>query len=150
MSATVPGGGMLRALRSRNYRLFFAGPLISQIDTWMQTVAHSWLVYSLTGSTALLGLVGFCNQIPVFLLAPLGGTVADRFPKGNILLCSQSTSMLLASVLAVLTLSGKVQVEHVFVLASLLGVCNAFAIRTRQSFFVSVRLRRVRSAARRR
>ena len=138
MSTVIPEGGMLRALRSRNYRLFFAGQLISLIGTWMQTVAQSWLVYSLTGSTALLGLVGFCNQIPVFLLAPLGGTVADRFPKRTILLCTQAVSMLLASVLAALTLSSRVQVEHVFVLASLLGVCNAFDIPTRQAFVVEM------------
>ena len=67
----------IRALRHRNFRLFFGGQLISLIGTWMQSVAQSWLVYSLTGSTMLLGLVGFASQIPVFLLAPIGGVVAD-------------------------------------------------------------------------
>ncbi len=68
----------VRALRHRNFQLFFAGQLISLVGTWMQTVAQSWLVYRMTGSTLLLGTVGFASQIPVFLVAPIGGIVADR------------------------------------------------------------------------
>ena len=69
---------MLRSLRHRNFRLFVTGQLVSLIGTWMQTVAESWLVYRLTGSAALLGAIGFASQIPVFLIAPIGGAVADR------------------------------------------------------------------------
>ncbi|MBP7052051.1 MAG: MFS transporter [Phycisphaerae bacterium] len=129
---------VVRALRHRNYRLFFGGQLISLIGTWMQAVAQSWLVYRLTGSAALLGLVGFANQIPVFLLAPLGGSVADRYNRHRILLGTQTSAMLLAFILAGLTLSGGVHVWHIFVLASLLGVVNAVDIPTRQAFAVDM------------
>jgi MFS family permease len=123
-----------RALRHRNYRLFFAGQLISLSGTWMQSVAQSWLVYKMTGSAALLGLVGFAGQIPVFLIAPFGGAVADRFNRHRILVATQSTMMALAFTLAGLTLSGYIQIWHIFVLAASLGVVNAFDIPTRQAF----------------
>jgi MFS family permease len=125
---------MLRALQHRNYQLFFVGQLISLTGTWMQTVAQSWLVYRLTGSAVLLGFVGFSSQVPVFLLAPVGGSVADRYSRRRILVATQTAAMLLALLLAALTLSGLVQVWHVFVLAALLGVVNAFDLPTRQAF----------------
>src|SRR6266568_7129510 len=123
----------VRALRHRNSRLFFAGQLISLIGTWMQTVAQSWLVYRLTGSSLLLGLVGFASQIPVFLVAPVGGIMADRHNRHRVIIATQTSAMLLAGILAALTLLGVVQVWHVFVLASLLGVVNAFDIPARQA-----------------
>ncbi len=131
-------GGLLRALKHRNYQLFFAGQLISLIGTWMQTVAQSWLIYRLTGSTILLGLVGFASQFPVFLFAPLGGAVADRYPRHRLLVLTQSLAMILATVLALLTLMGVIKVSEIFVLATLLGIVNAFDIPTRQSFIVEI------------
>jgi MFS family permease len=127
-----------RALRHRNFQLFFSGQLISLIGTWMQSVAQSWLVYRLTGSALLLGSVGFASQVPVFLFAPLGGITADRYNRRYIVIATQVAAMLLASILAALTLFHKVQVWHVFVLASLLGVVNAFDIPGRQSFLVDM------------
>jgi MFS family permease len=125
---------VLRSLHHRNYQLFFGGQLISLTGTWMQTVAQSWLVYRLTGSAVLLGFVGFSSQIPVFLLAPIGGSVADRYHRRGILVATQTAAMLLAFILAALALSGYVQVWHVFLLAALLGVVNAFDIPARQAF----------------
>jgi MFS family permease len=104
----------------------------------MQSVAQSWLVYRLTGSSLLLGSVGFASQIPVFLIAPLGGIVADRYNRHRVVITTQIASMLLAALLAGLTLSGRVQVWHIFVLASLLGVVNAFDIPGRQAFLVDM------------
>lgn len=127
-----------RALRHRNFQLFFSGQLISLIGTWMQTVAQSWLVYRLTGSGLELGGVGFASQIPVFLVAPLGGIVADRTNRRHVVIATQVASMLLAFILAALTLFHRVQVWHVFVLAALLGVVNAFDIPGRQSFLVDM------------
>jgi MFS family permease len=127
-----------RALKHRNYRLFFGGQLISLTGTWMQMVAQAWLVYRLTGSAVMLGFVGFCGQIPVFLLAPLGGAFADRHRRRNILVFTQSASMCLAFVLAGLTLTNLVQIWHVFALASLLGTVNALDIPTRQAFAVDM------------
>src|SRR3989440_5474176 len=98
-----------RALRHPNFRLFFAGQLVSLTGTWMQSVAQSWLIYRLTGSAVLLGLVGFASQIPVFLLAPLGGAVADRHNRHRILIATQSAAMLLAFALASLTLTQRLQ-----------------------------------------
>src|SRR5689334_17397796 len=127
-----------RALRHRNFQLFFSGQLISLVGTWMQTVAQSWLVYRLTGSGLLLGAVGFASQIPVFLVAPLGGITADRANRQRIVIATQTASMILAFILAALTLTGKVQVWRIFVLAALLGVVNAFDIPGRQSFLVDM------------
>src|ERR1700731_3097195 len=127
-----------KALRHRNFQLFFSGQLISLVGTWMQSVAQSWLVYRLTGSGLLLGSVGFVSQIPVFLVAPLGGIAADRLNRRRIVIATQVASLLLAFVLAWLTLSGRIQVWHVFVLAALLGVVNAFDIPGRQSFLVDM------------
>lgn len=127
-----------RSLRHRNFQLFFSGQLISLTGTWMQTVAQSWLVYRLTGSGLLLGGVGFASQIPVFLFAPLGGIVADRSNRKHVVIGTQVASMLLAFVLAALTLTHTVQVWHIFVLAALLGVVNAFDIPGRQSFLVDM------------
>ena len=128
----------LRALHHRNYRLFFGGQMVSLIGTWMQTVAQSWLVYRLTGSSVELGAVGFCSQIPVLLLATVGGTVADRYRKHPIIVATQSISILLAFILAALTFTHTVQIWHVFVMASLLGTVNAFDIPARQSFVVEM------------
>ena len=128
----------LRALRHRNFRLFFAGQLISLIGTWMQTIAQSWLVYKLTGSSLLLGTVGFCSQIPVFLLAPAGGIVADRSNRRKIVIATQTASMILSFILAMLTLTHHVRVWHVMFLASCLGVVNAFDIPARQAFLIDM------------
>jgi MFS family permease len=124
----------LRSLRHRNYRLFCSGQAISLVGTWMQYVALSWLVYRLTGKAAMLGLMSFCNLIPVFLLAPVGGLVADRVPSRRLLLTTQTASMVLALVLALLTLTGAVRIWHLFVCGLLLGTCNAFDNPGRQVF----------------
>ena len=127
-----------RALKHRNFRLFFAGQFVSLTGTWMQSVAQSWLVYRITGSVALLGLIGFAGQFPVFLLTAFGGAFADKYDRRKILVITQICSMVLASVLAFLTLTGSVQVWQLFVLASLSGIVNAFDIPTRQSFVVDM------------
>jgi MFS family permease len=128
----------LRALRHRNFQLFFAGQLISLIGTWMQNVAQSWLVYRLTGSSVLLGMVGFAGQIPVFLISPVGGLIADRYSRHRTVMATQISAILLAFILAALTLTGRVEVWHIFVLAALLGVVNAFDIPARQAFLVEM------------
>lgn len=128
----------LRALKHRNFQLFFSGQLISLIGTWMQNVAQAWLVYRFTGSSLLLGATGFASQIPVFLFAPIGGIVADRYNRQRIVIGTQVASMVLAFILAILTLTHLVQVWHIFVLAALLGVVNAFDIPGRQSFLVEM------------
>jgi len=128
----------LRALRHRNFQLFFSGQLISLIGTWMQSIAESWLVYRKTGSALLLGATAFASQIPVFVVAPLGGIVADRFNRQRVVIGTQISSMILALVFATLTLTGLIQVWHIFVLAALLGVVNAFDIPARQSFLVDM------------
>jgi len=129
---------MFRALRHRNYRLFFSGQIISLVGTWMQSTAQSWLVYRLTGSSLLLGLVGFAGQIPVFLLAPLGGMFADRHSRHRIVVATQTASMLLAFILSALTLLKHIQVWEIMLLAASLGVVNAFDIPARQSFIVEM------------
>jgi MFS family permease len=128
----------LRALRHRNFQLFFSGQLISLIGTWMQTVAQAWLVYRLTKSALLLGSVGFASQIPVFLIAPFGGITADRVNRQRLVIATQTASLILAGILAALTLTRHVQVWHIFVLAALLGVVNAFDIPGRQAFLIDM------------
>jgi MFS family permease len=129
---------VLRALRHRNFQLFFAGQLLSLTGTWMQTVAQAWLVYRLTGSSLLLGTVSFVGQIPVLFLAPVGGAVADRHSRHRLVIATQACSMVLAFCLAALTLWGSVQVWQVATLAALLGTVNAFDLPARQSFLVEM------------
>jgi len=131
-------GEALRALRHRNFRLFFVGQIISLVGTWMQSIAESWLVYRLTGSAAKLGMVGFCAQIPVFVIAPLGGIAADQTNRRRTLVVTQSASMVLALLYAALTLSHRIHVWEIFVLAGCLGLVNGFDIPTRQAFVVDM------------
>lgn len=140
-TATLPAGrrsGIVRALRHRNFQLFFSGQLISLVGTWMQSIAQAWLVYRLTGSPVLLGTVGFTGQIPVFFLAPIGGALADRYRRRRIIVITQTSAMVLALILATLTLTGMVQVWHILTLSALMGVVNAFDIPTRQAFLVEM------------
>jgi MFS family permease len=127
-----------RALRHRNFRLFFSGQLISLVGTWIQMVAQYWLIYKLTGSALLLGTLGFVSQIPIFLLSPLGGLVADRWPRQRVVIATQASAMVLALTLAGLTLTGHIQVWELFFLETLLGVVHAFDIPARQSFFIEM------------
>lgn len=129
---------MLRSLRHRNFQLFFSGQLISLVGTWMQTVAESWLVYRLTGSSLLLGSVAFASQIPVFVFASIGGTVADRHNRHRIVIATQCCAMVLAAIYAWLTLTNRITVPEIFVLAALLGVVNAFDIPGRQAFIADM------------
>src|SRR5215472_16795355 len=116
-AASAPGFGQwaysFRALRHRNFRLFISGQIISLVGTWMQNVAQSCLVYRLTHSELLLGTAWFCSQIAVFVLSPLGGLAADRFSRQKLVIITQTLSMLQAFVLAILTLTHRVQVEYV-------------------------------------
>jgi MFS family permease len=128
----------LRALQYRNFQLFFGGQLISLIGTWMQIVAQAWLVYRLTRSSMLLGGIGFAGQIPVFLMAPIGGIVADRYSRHRVVIATQAASMLLAFALSALVLTNTVQIWHIFALSALLGVVNAFDIPARQAFLVDM------------
>jgi MFS family permease len=141
--ATPPSRGghfarIVKSLHHRNFQLFFSGQLISLIGTWMQTVAESWLVYRLTGSSLLLGSVAFASQIPVFILAPIGGTIADRHNRHRLVIATQCSAMVLAGIYAFLTLTNRIQVWHIFVLAALLGVVNAFDIPARQAFIADM------------
>src|SRR6202522_3412678 len=129
---------MVRSLRHRNFQLFFGGQLISLIGTWMQTIAQAWLVYRITGSSLLLGVVGFAGQIPIFILSPLGGLAADRWNRQKIVIGTQVASMLLAFVLAALTLLHIVKTWEIITLAALLGAVNAFDIPGRQSFLIEM------------
>ncbi|MBU5637790.1 MFS transporter [Geomonas sp. Red69] len=129
---------LLRALRSRNYRLFVAGQSVSLVGTWMQQVAMSWLVYRLTDSAMLLGVVGFTSQVPTFLFAPVAGVFADRCNRRRLLMLTQALAMVQAALLAAAVLLGVVQVWHIVLLSLVLGVVNAFDIPVRQSFVVEM------------
>jgi MFS family permease len=126
------------ALRHRNFRLFWFGQLISLIGTWMQTTAQAWLVLQLTQSAWWLGVVGALQFLPVLLLALFGGVLADRLPKRRVLLFTQSSAMLLAFALWILVATGAVQLWHVLILATLLGLVNALDMPTRQAFVVEM------------
>ena len=129
---------MFRALSHRNYKLFFSGQGISMIGTWMTRVATSWLVYKLTGSAFLLGAVGFAGQIPSFVLAPFAGVFVDRWNRHRLLVVTQVLAMLQSAGLAVLTLTGTIQIWHVIALAIFQGLINAFDMPARQSFVVQM------------
>jgi MFS family permease len=127
-----------RALRHRNFQLFLSGQFLGRIGIWVQSVAQSWLVYRLSDSAAMLGLVGFASQVPYLLLSPVAGSFADRTNRRRLIMIAQTLSMLQALLLAVLTLTGTVQVWHVFCLALALGVIGVFDMTGRQSFLVEM------------
>jgi len=127
-----------RALRHRNFRLFYCGQSISLIGTWMQMVAVSWLVYRLTNSPFLLGCVGFAAQFPSFILSPLGGVLADRYHRHHLLILTQSLAMLQAFVLAFLVLTHNVNVWYVLALSLFSGIVNSFDLPVRQSFTIEM------------
>src|SRR6478672_9268092 len=129
---------LTRALQHRNYRLFFGGQSASLVGTWITRVATSWLVYRLTGSELLLGLVGFCGQIPTLLLAPIAGVLVDRWPRLRILLVTQILSMVQSFLLAALAFAGVIRVWHVLVLQVAQGIINAFDTPARQAFVVEM------------
>jgi MFS family permease len=124
----------LPALRSRNYRLFFGGQGLSLIGTWMTQIATVWLVYKLTNSALMLGIVGFTGQIPSFILAPFGGVLVDRRNPHRILITTQVLAMLQSLALAALTLTGVIQIWHILALSLLQGLINAFDAPARQTF----------------
>jgi MFS family permease len=127
-----------RALQHRNFQLFIAGQLISLIGTWMQSTAQLWLVYKLTNSAALLGVFGFANQVPILLLASVGGYVGDRYNRHRGVIWTQTAAMILAFLLAALTLTHLIQVWHLIVIAFLAGIVNAFDVPIRQAFLVQM------------
>jgi MFS family permease len=129
---------LLRALRHRNYKLFFSGQLISLIGTWMQGLAMGWLVYRLSNSAFMLGLVGFASQIPTLFLSPFAGVFLDRWNKHKTIVVTQILSMVQASVLAYLVLSGGVRIWHLVLLNVLIGMVNGFDMPARQSFIVEM------------
>jgi len=135
----MPAGSRLtRSLRHRNYRLFFSGQSVSLVGTWITRIATSWLVYRLTGSELLLGVVGFCGQVPTLLLAPYAGVLVDRWNRHHILVVTQALSMLQSAALAALTLSGVVSVRQILALQVLQGLINAFDTPARQAFVVEM------------
>ncbi len=133
---------LVRALHSRNYRLFVAGQSVSLVGTWMQQVAMSWLVYRLTGSAMLLGVIGFTSQIPTLFISPIAGVLADRLNRRRLLIATQMLAMVQALFLAATVIAGTVQVWQITLLSFVLGVVTAFDVPIRQSFVVEMVERR--------
>ena len=129
---------IFRALKSRNYKLYFTGQAISLIGTWIQSTAMSWLVYRLTNSPVLLGITAFLSQIPNLFLSPIAGVFLDRFSKHKILMITQSLLMLQAFILSILTLTNQIQIWHILLLSLILGIFNSIDAPTRQSFVIEM------------
>jgi MFS family permease len=129
---------MARSMAHRNFRLFVIGQGISLLGTWMQQIAMAWLVYRMTNSAFLLGLVGFAGQIPTFFLAPVAGVVSDRARRRPLLLVTQSLAMIQAFLLAALTLTGLISVWQLVVLSVVLGIVNTFDMTIRQAFMMEM------------
>jgi MFS family permease len=127
-----------RALRHRNYRLFFGGQSLSLIGTWLTRIATGWLVYRITGSTVALGIVGFAGQIPTFVVAPFAGVWVDRWNRHRVLVVTQVLAMLQSAALAILALTGKISLSVVIALSLFQGLINAFDVPARQSFVVQM------------
>jgi len=128
----------VRAFRHRNYRLFFSGQFVTLVGMWIQQIALSWLVFRLTGSALLLGVVGFIAQIPSVFLSPFAGVLADRWNRRNILIVTQLCSMAQAIVLAILVLTDTIEIWHIMCLGALIGFVGAFDGPARQSFVVEM------------
>ena len=138
MNGGNDGGGIARALRHRNYKLFFSGQSVSLMGTWITRIATSWLVYRLTNSALLLGLVGFCGQIPTTLLAPFAGVAVDRASRHRLLIWTQVLSAAQSAALAVLAFTGTITVRWILVLQIVQGIINAFDTPARQAFVVEM------------
>ncbi len=129
---------IFRAIENRNYRLYFFGQTVSVLGSWLQSVAQAWLVYRLTGSSLQLGVVVFVGQAPLLVLSPIGGLIADRYPRRWVVVGTQTLSMLLAFVLAALTLWGHIQLWQILVLAGLQGIVNAVDVPARQALVSAI------------
>lgn len=127
-----------RSLKYKNFRLYFYGQSISLVGTWIQRITIPWLVYQLTGSAFLLGVVGFAGQIPTFLIAPFAGVITDRINRYRLLIATQVAAMIQAFALAFLYLSGHIEVWHIVTLSVMLGIINAFDVPVRQSFMIEM------------
>jgi MFS family permease len=127
-----------RAFRHRNYRLFFGGQSITLLGAWVQTVALSWLVYRLSNSVFLLGLVTFVSQAPIFFITPFAGMIADRHNRRSVFIVTRSLGMVQAAVLTLLTLTGHIGINSIIFLALVLGIITAVETPTRQSFTVEL------------
>jgi len=133
---------ILRAMSHRNYRLFFGGQSISLVGTWMQQIALNWLVYRITGSAMLLGIVGFTSNIPVIFVAPFAGILADRWNRHKMVIIIQILATVQAAILAALVLANMITVWEIIVLGIMLGLINSFDIPVRQAFIVDMIERR--------
>ncbi|MFN8240404.1 MAG: MFS transporter [Bacteroidales bacterium] len=129
---------IFRSLKYRNYRLFFAGQGISLIGTWMQRIAMPWLVYHLTGSALMLGIVSFAGQVPTFILAPFAGVLTDRWNRYHVLIAAQTLAMLQALAFTVLFYAGKLEMWHIMTLSVVWGIFNSFDVPSRQSFVIDL------------
>lgn len=137
-TASLSFAGTFAAFRHRNYRLWFIGQLISLVGTWMQNTAQGYLVYTITGSAAYLGYVGFISGLPSWIFMLYGGLIADRVPRRTMMIITQSVMMVLAFILAALVFLNLVLPWHILVLSFLLGVANAFDVPARQSFIIEL------------
>src|SRR5689334_9954792 len=138
MATSIAWGRTMRALRSRNYRLFFAGQSVSLIGTWMTRLATSWLVYQLTDSAFLLGLTSFVGQIPAFFVAPIAGVWLDRWNRHRVLVITQVLAMVQSLALAVLAFTGWINLWWIIGLTFLQGLINAFDMPARQAFVIQM------------
>ncbi len=129
---------LFRALRYRNYRVFFFAQIISLVGVWMQQIAMVWLVYRLTNSALMLGVIGFLSQVPLLIFGPMGGIIADRYAKRRILLFTQISFMLIALIFALLVFSGHTDITSFFLLALIFGTINSFDTPARQAIFAEL------------
>ncbi len=129
---------LLRSFQYRNYRLYFGGQSVSQIGTWIQTIALSWLVYSLTGSALYLGIVGFIGQIPILVLSFLTGVLMDRWNRHRTFIATQVLTMILAFVLSALVLTGRIEIWHIIILSLLNGLVASFELTSSQTFLYHI------------
>ncbi|MCR4441102.1 MAG: MFS transporter [Peptococcaceae bacterium] len=131
-------GFLLRSLKYRNYRLYFSGQGISQVGSWIQTIAISWLVYSMTGSAFILGFVGFLSQVPVLFITPFAGVLVDRWNRHRTFIATQTMAMLQAFVLSALVLTGKIMLWHIILLSLFIGLVFSFELTVSQTFIVNI------------
>lgn len=130
---TLPRG--LLALRERNYRLYFAGHMTSQVGSWIEMTAVAWILYEMTNSTVLLGIGGLCRAAPMILLGLLGGAVADRVPRRLLLIMTESAMLLVSTIIGLLALTGHLQFWHLYLLSLTSGTLFAFSVPARQALF---------------